>query len=295
MKALDFLEATGRIDDNIILEVTSSMQKNITHTPKPHKRILVLAAAVVLILSLGVVSYATGFFGLMNLSVDGKHGPTVIADAGHSLTAAEEWRIYLEENEKTNVLTPNTPIDICCDYGAFTQEAKDKLTAIVQQYGLKLFTDRSQCGSVEELYKILHTDAFLPAGSGNGSGTVFDGSSVYSFISDAVLSSGKTVYYDLYLVQDGYFMNPVAMLTDAKTYEETSTSVSGVDVTLALGADRSYILAETEDYSLTVYIRSGSENTNENLSSFEFETVTMDDLKQLAESIDLAAIANIYK
>ena len=50
MKALDFLKATGRIDDNIILEVTSSMQKNITHTAKPHKRILVLAAAVILIL-----------------------------------------------------------------------------------------------------------------------------------------------------------------------------------------------------------------------------------------------------
>lgn len=32
MKALDLIEATGQIDDRIILEVTSTMKKSVTHT-----------------------------------------------------------------------------------------------------------------------------------------------------------------------------------------------------------------------------------------------------------------------
>lgn len=295
MKALDLIEATGQIDDRIILEVTSTMKKSVNHTSKSYKkRIVTFALAAALILSLGVVAYATGFFGLINLSADSKDGPIIIVDAGNSLVAAEEWKIYLEDNKDTNVLAPNTPIDIYCDYGAFTQEAKDKLDSIVQQHGLKLFTERSQCDNIEQLYTLLHTDAFLPAGSGNGHGAVFDSKSVYSFVTDAVIQNGKTIYYDFYLLSDGYFMNPATMLTDASDYEETGYSVSGAEITLAIGKDRSYILADTDSYSLAVYIRAGSENENETLSSINYDTVTIDDLKLFVDSVDFAEISNIY-
>ena len=91
MKALDLIEATGQIDDIIILEVTSTMKKSVNHTSKSYKkRIVTFALAAALILSLGVVAYATGFFGLINLSADSKDGPIIIADAGNSLVAAEE-------------------------------------------------------------------------------------------------------------------------------------------------------------------------------------------------------------
>ena len=245
-------------------------------------------------LSFGIVAYATSFFGLINLSADSKNGPIIIVDAGKNLAAAEEWTNWIEDNKDTNVLAPDTPDNICCYYGAFSQEAKSKLDSIAQKYDLRLFTDRSQCDSMEQLYMLLHTDAFLPAGSGVGAGAVFDMKSVYSFVTDAVIQNGKTIHYDFYLVQDGYFMPRATMLTDASKYEETVYSVSGAEITLSLGKDRSYILADTDGYSLAFYIRAGSENKNETLSSINYDTVTIDDLKLFVNSVDFEAIANIY-
>ena len=59
MKALDLIEATGQIDDRIILEVTSTMKKSVNHTSKSYKkRIITFALAAALILSVGLVAYA---------------------------------------------------------------------------------------------------------------------------------------------------------------------------------------------------------------------------------------------
>lgn len=61
MKALDLIEATGQIDDRIILEVTSTMKKSGNHSSKTYKkRIISFALAAALILALGTAAYAIG-------------------------------------------------------------------------------------------------------------------------------------------------------------------------------------------------------------------------------------------
>lgn len=301
----DISKAIGNLSDKLIMEsmvkpstcVTSDPNEVFKMKPVKHqsmRRIASVAVAACLILALGTMAFAANFFGLRSISTESKDGPTVIIDAGTEIDASEEWADWLEKHADTNIIMPDSQADIYFYYGAHTQEAKDKLNSIAAQNHLILFTDRSQCDSVEQLYALLHTDAFLPNGSGIGAGAVFDMKSVYSFVTDAILENGKTINYDLYLKENGYLMRPASMLTDTVTYEENTYTVSGTEITLALGENRSYILAATDTYSLAIYIRAGSANTDETLSSFNANTVTMDDLKVFAESINFNAIARIY-
>ena len=118
---------------------------------------------------------------------------------------------------------------------------------------------------------------------------------VNGFLSSTVLESGKSVNYVFYLMTDGYFMQPAIQLTDAAEYTEEAYTVDGVEITLALGTDRSYILADADGYSIAVYIRGGSENSNEALSSYQTNQLAMTDLEQFASSINFAAIAAIQQ
>lgn len=298
-------QAIGNSPDKLIMEsmvnpstsVTSDSNEVFKMKPAKHqgiRRIASVAVAACLILALGTMAFATNFFGLRSISTESKDGATVIVDAGTEMDAATEWANWLENHADTNIVMPDSQADIYFYYGAHTQEARDALNSIAARFHLSLFTDRSQCDSVEQLYALLHTDAFLPNGSGIGAGDVFDMKSVYSFMTDAVLENGKTIKYDLYLKENGYLMRPASMLTDTVTYEENTYTVSSTEITLALGEDRSYILAATDTYSLAIYIRAGSANNNETLSSFNADTVTMDDLKEFAESINFNEIASIY-
>ena len=99
MKALDLIEATGQIDDRIILEVTSTMKKSVTHTSKSYKkRIITFALAAALILSLGVVAYAVYVHCPRKLSLQ-----TDIIKSGTGIDTAAEFQehAYLPEcNQK---------------------------------------------------------------------------------------------------------------------------------------------------------------------------------------------------
>lgn len=112
MKALDLIEATGQIDDRIILEVTSTMKKNVAHTSKSYKRIFILAAATILMLSFGIVAYAADLFGLRamlmadsnNLSltqpqdVPEEMGGVIREKIDNSTRAWAEWEAWFTVN-----------------------------------------------------------------------------------------------------------------------------------------------------------------------------------------------------
>ena len=303
-----YSEIISGIDDRHISSAASysPFTQSSSEMAKPmresKKKIFTLAVAACLVLALGITAYAFDIFGLRNISMDTAEGPMIIINAGKNRDAAEEWNTWCNENINTNQATSDTPAnDIYWVYGAFSQAAKDKLQDVITQYGLQLYADRSQCGTVEELYRLLHADPFLPTPSVDetniysGGCDVLDGMAVNGFLSSTVLESGKSVNYIFYLMTDGYFMQPAIQLTDAAEYIEETYTVDDVEMTLALGTDRSYILADADGYSIAVYIRGGSENSNEALSSYQTNQLAMTDLEQFASSINFAAIAAIQQ
>ena len=108
MKALDLIEATGQIDDRIILEVTSTMKKSVTHTSKSYKkRIITFALAAALILSVGLVAYA------INARIVFKDDPIVVDGEEYTsigFEAMDNYPVYLGVWELTNVPDGFSPV-----------------------------------------------------------------------------------------------------------------------------------------------------------------------------------------
>ena len=95
MKALDFEEAMGQLDDEKILELVSTMNNEKVNTcvdsrkKKRLGRTLLIAAVLATLFS--VAAYATGFFGLKALLIPGSQGgmPDMVQNPDSSMSFAD--------------------------------------------------------------------------------------------------------------------------------------------------------------------------------------------------------------
>lgn len=316
MKQVNWESVIGQLDDELLQEALSGCcpaslppKKEVKKMKKPHhfvRRFSATAAALALVCSLGITAYATGLFGILDMDVTLEADPTthVVNINGYQSTneyqISVEWENYLLEvlEKGTNEMPDIQENDRYWDYGAFSQEAKDKLDSLLEKYGLKMYQEREDVAGHQELYKAVGADDFLPASGGlkevDPRGTVYDGKSIVSFIDSANLSNGKNVPYDLFRMEKGTYIRTGLLMANASDFEEwTYTTKDGTSVVLCLSEIKAFIMADLGTSFVFLNIRSGSANSDPNRSSYGNDTLTRDDLEAFADMFGFAAMGQI--
>ena len=113
-------------------------------TPKAlhFRRPLLIAAIITALLAFSLTAYATGMFGILDRKVLSSTNPnaTLININGYQgsneYAITVEWSEYLKQCVKdgTNQWSPGLPEDSYKHYGAYSQEAKDMLDSLLEQW-----------------------------------------------------------------------------------------------------------------------------------------------------------------
>lgn len=310
----------GQLDDRYIQEAASSYMRGRSARPTPAKkenyimktikirRIAALAAALALVFALGIAAYATNLFGIRDMKADLENRPEeeLINITGYrgsrQYQANTEWQNYLDESEKngTNEFSAEQELDEYANYRAYSQEARDRLDALLEKYGLKMYESSESVSGQQGLYGAVGVSGFLPASGGleemgmDPFGTVIDGKSIFSFCDSANLANGKNFYYDLFSIRADTFIYTGFLVGDVEDFEEwTYTAEDGSAISLCLGKIQSVLIAPLDNCFVFFNIRAGSANDDPNRSSYGRDTLTKADLEEFAGMIDFAAINSI--
>lgn len=262
------------------------------------KRIISLALAAALILALGVGAYATGFFGLKNLQTgSGANASVIVAGWSDSPEeqAAKEWQEFKlhARNNLPELGITFSDTDLVSQVGAYSEEAKEKLNAILEKYGLRLPSQVLFVHGVEGLYDVCSQRGFLPeiADTNDGypvSGQYFRGGSFT--LADAAKLGEKTVRFDMTRSVKGYFTGVIGYSLDVDSMEEwTYTTSSGVETILNLGPARAAAIIPLDNSFVYIHFRSGSESGYDS----SFDLLNKSDLEAFVESIDFSALDSL--
>ena len=251
------------------------------------KRLIIIAVAAALVLAMGAAAYASGFFTLRDLSVERVPGDPypVLNTSGYAgstaYEAGVEWNKILEEN----IYKTDWP----------EEEALDEL---LKKYGLKLPKWKESVGSISELYDFLGVEGFLPEEVEDEIapiGLTYHQGGCISGTATVLTESGKKLNFDIYRYADGYFMRSHGLIAEASLEEWRYTTEDGAEVVLGLGSNQSLVSTKLENSFVLIFIRSGSENSNPNKSSYYYPTVDRAELEAFAESIDFAVLDSLDK
>ena len=282
-----------------------------THRRTRKVSTILIAAALAVSLLTGA-AFAIYHFGLKDLE-----GPTVQIgeEEVHTLAlnglkgtpeyeAAQKWESHVNEwyEKGENLLTVDSVVDesdMYFNYGAISQEAKDTLDALLDEYGLKMHNTHTYVYSFDELDAALGISGFMPAAGDNGelpvSGSVYD-DGTFSFNCAAALPDGTDVRYQFYHFVNGTFTRIGNLLADANDFEEwTYTTSSGDDVLLAISANKSIMAVNLDSSFVFVNILSGTENSDANRTSYGAQPVEKSDLEAFADSFDFAALNGLSR
>jgi len=320
MNKIHWEAVLGQLDDRYIQEAASGYMDSRPSRPAAEKKenfrmkaykiqkIAALAAALVLVFTLGITTYATGLFGILDMKADLDAHPDAafINITGYrgskQYQASMEWQNYLDESEKngTNDLAPGQEQDAYWGYNAFSQEARDRLDALLEKYGLRMYETMEAVSGQDGLYTAVGASGFLPASGGLGEldmepfGTVLDGKSIASFSDSATLANGKNFLYDLFRIQSDTFLYIGFLVGNVEDFEEwTYTTEDGSTVTLCLGKIQSVLIAPLDNCFVFFNIRTGSENNDPGRSSYGKPTLTKADLEEFADMVGFAAMNSI--
>ena len=168
--------ALGGIDDDIIENTARFLGYEKTSKSGFSRRIIAIALAAALVLSLGIVAYATGFFGLRGRIVkdtrdntpvntiapaesstepeNGWIAPNGYADSPEAQAFAK-WSTYYNENAAKYAVN-NEPLrdHYAGFYGAFNDIMREELLSIADEYGLELHSERRTPMTNDEFYEI---------------------------------------------------------------------------------------------------------------------------------------------
>lgn len=328
MKPVNWESVLGQIDDIYIQDAFSTYHRYASpHPSAKEKEMLIMkkkkhvirplsaiAAAVVLICTLGISAYATGMFGILDRKVElhtdldpsessSESTSTLVNINGYQgsneYNIAVEWNEYLKQcaENGTNQPSPEMVEDEYLSYGAFSQEAKDMLDSLLEKYNLRMFTESVNVAGQTELYNAVGVTDFLPTSAGLEDmipfGTVYNHFSM-EFMDSANLPNGKNVPYDLFCFEKGVFLNRGFLNADAESFEEwVYTAKDGTAVTLDLSNVKSVMMAELENCNILVNIRSGSANNDPSRSSYNRDPLTKEDLEAFAELFDFEKMGSI--
>ena len=296
-------QALNLLDDRHICETATydpgtvqGPPERIVHMSK--RRMITLTVAAVLILTLGTAAYAAGSFGLKDLQVGSGDSASVVV-AGWSDTpeeqAAKEWQEYIlhAQDNRPDIDMVFLDTDLVSQVGAFSPEAKERLTELLEQYELRLPEQVLNIPGIEGLYSVCGQHGFLPvsAGTGDGypiSGRYYRGGSFN--LCDAAIVEGKTVRFDMTRSVKGYFTGAMGYMLNVDRMEEwIYTTSSGVETILNLGPTRASAIIPLENSFVYIHFRSGTEGGYDR----SFDLLTKEIMEAFVESIDFDALDSI--
>lgn len=290
------IRALGNVDDRYIEEAAPG-KKNRTHLS--YRKLIVLVACLVLMLSLSIVAYAANWFGLRDLllpfinqssSVEEEESSTIGLSGyqgSKEWQALAEWQEFVSQYDPDGIIYQN--IDERLDssfaryscYLVYSQEMADQMDRITEKYGLTLHTTSYDLQEHPELVETL--GYFLGDNDGYYTYMYEDG----TFEVEGTIQFADTGAWDFVLLRSvkGTFHDAMLDIGYIAEYQEMLyESECGVPVTLALGKSRVLVLADLEDSFVTITIPYGTENGLE-----------QSHLEILADSIDFAALTPVVK
>lgn len=296
MKEKRILSILGQVDETYIVEAAPGKRTSRKNT---WKKIAIIAACLSTLLALSAVAYAANWFGLRDLLLPIITGTSLNADeenATISLTgyqgspewqALAEWQAFVNEYDPDGTIFKATGGQLDASFAryscylVYSQEMADKMDAITAKYGLKLHTTSF------DLQK--HPELLEPLGDFMG-----DNGAYYTYMyEDGTFQVEGTVDFadigawDFQLLRSvrGTFHDAMLDIGDISEYQEkVYETACGVPVTLALGKNRTLILADLEDSFITVHIPYGSDSG-----------IKQSHLETLADSIDFGALTPAIK
>ena len=275
------------------------------------RRIAVVAAVLVLVLSLGVVAQAAGWFNLGDavigrLDMPENDVPTVMGEGETApnveefigLTGAKgspeyegvkEWFEYYWSEDYEIVSTEEAIIDPAYNiYGAFSQKSIDVLDAICEKYGLLLVDGQytSFGDNVDALYEALNCDGLLKAeASHNVHGGYWYDSGSFKIEGSVTLSEGwdTPIEYSLMNYEKGYLANGGYLKIGAQEYYKQWEYVTsdGVSVTIIHAETRDILVVNLENSTLAVNIIDFEEGPSGRTEA---------DMEAFAECFDFTAV-----
>ena len=270
---------------------------------------LAVAAVLVLLLGLGAVASAAGWFRVEDavigsLETGDDAAPSLAvqwseegdADAlcllgvkgSPEYEAAKEWfEYYWGEDYASAAKGEEIRDKVYNQYGAFSRSAIDKLRGISEKYGLELM-DGSEISSfmdVEVLYDAADCEGLLKSAAGeNHSGYYYENGS-FKLEGELTLAEGfdKPISYQLMNYQKGYFANGGYVNIGAREDYELwdYTTAEGVTVTIVHSENRDIVLANLQNSVVAI-----------NIVDFEEHEVgrTRADMEAFADCFDFTAI-----
>lgn len=179
---------------------------------------------------------------------------------------------------------------------AWTDSARADLDRLLEKYGLHLPAVYEPAYTPEELYALCGQNDFLPRDPGTEAllmtyGGTWHGSDGFSIQPAGELSDGSYVNYDLDVLAKGCFSR--RMLVDIDFDRQWAyTTADGHRLTLALGEEQAFILADLESCFVTLLVHAGTDSAREN-GDLPFALMDADRLELLAEEIAWSTIHDL--
>ena len=300
MKSMDLLKSLGNVQDSYVIGAEEFRQgKGKSHTKTlSTKRLLLIAAIISVLAILGLTGYAAKFFTIRNAIV-GVPGETYITLVAHpdsnEFRAHKEWMDLFESRRSGRVTVKDR---IYNQYGAFTEESRDALIAIMEKYDLQPYTESVAVYDrvPQELYEAVGVSDFLPESCATYRGTIgtdFPGCSVRNastilvYSDETRLPDGTIVTYELNNFVKGYMHDFLGIDPDPETIEEWDyTTDDGTLVHLSKYGYKCMLMADLPNSFVSITVLRESEPESS-------EPLTKDQVEDFADMFDYKAISKI--
>lgn len=300
MKSMDLLQSIGSVKDSYVFSAEEFRQgKGKSHTKTlSTKRLLLIAAIISILAILGLTGYAAKFFTIRNAIV-GVPGETYITLVAHpdsnEFRAHKEWMDLSESRQSQRVTVEDR---IYNQYGAFTEESRDALIAIMEKYDLQPYTESVAVYDrvPQELYEAVGVSDFLPESCATYRGTIgtdFPGCSVRNastilvYSDDTRLPDGSIVTYELNNFVKGYMHDFLAINPDLEIIEEWDyTTADGTPVHFSRFGHQCVLMADLPNSFLSITVLRESEPESS-------EPLSKDQVEDFADMFDYKAINKI--
>ena len=300
MKSMDLLRSLGNVQDSYVISAEEFRQgKGKSHTKTlSTKRLLLIAAIISILAILGLTGYAAKFFTIRNLMVELPEETYISIVAypdSNEFRAHKEWMDLSESRRSVRVTVEER---IYNQYGAFTEESRDALIAIMEKYDLQPYTESVAVYDrvPEELYEVVGVSDFLPESCATYRGTIgtdFPGCSVRNastiliYSDDTRLPDGTIVTYELNNFVKGYMHDFLAIDPDLETIEEWDyTTADGTPVHLCRYGYQCMLMADLPNSFLSITVLRESEPESS-------EPLTKDQIEDFADMFDYKLISKI--
>ena len=207
--------------------------------------------------------------------------------------ATKEWQDFLANYDQDRAIISeigNEPTgleDLGCLYQVYTQEMYDKLMEIADKYGLRLHTEMNAVDQEELDYRV--GGSFMGDELSRGWSYIYE-DGTFQFDGEALLDE-KVVYMQFRRSVKGTLEEPILRIGSVEEYREVSYETScGESVLLELGKDHSLIYADFEECFVLMNVLAGTEDS---FLDGDKGTITMDDLKRMADGIDFVILKNV--